>query len=44
MAHCDDKPRYNQFELHPLYIERETIKVCREHDINILAYTPLAKN
>ena len=30
---CKIKPAFNQFELHPLFIDRDTIKVCRENDI-----------
>ena len=27
------KPVINQFELHPLYVEHDTIETCRKHDI-----------
>ena len=30
---CKIKPAFNQFELNPLFIDRETIKVCRENQI-----------
>jgi len=39
---CEVKPHYNAFELHPLYIEKETIKACRDNDIKIMSYTPLS--
>ena len=42
LQNCDEKPLYNQFEVHPLYIEKETIKACRDNNIKIMAYTPLA--
>lgn len=34
----------NQFELHPLYQEEETIKYCEANDIQIVAYCSLMRN
>lgn len=36
-------PTVNQFELHPLLWEGETIDYCRKHNIVIEAYSPLAR-
>jgi diketogulonate reductase-like aldo/keto reductase len=37
------KPVLNQFELHPLYYEVETIEYCKKHDILIEAYSSFAR-
>jgi diketogulonate reductase-like aldo/keto reductase len=37
------KPAVNQFETHPLYVEEDTIKFCKDHNILIEAYSSLAK-
>lgn len=37
-----EKPVVNQIEIHPLYIEEETIKFCQEKGIKLIAYAPLA--
>ena len=36
------KPATNQFELHPLYVEYDTIELCRKHEILIQCYSPFA--
>lgn len=36
-------PVVNQFELHPLLWESDTIDYCRKHSIVIEAYSPLAR-
>ena len=36
-------PAVNQFEIHPLLWEGSTIEYCREHNIAIEAYSPLAR-
>lgn len=40
---CQIKPMINQFECHPLYQQKETIDYCKEHDIQIMSYSPLAR-
>ena len=37
------KPVVNQFEVHPLYAELDTIALCKEEDILVEAYSPLAQ-
>ena len=37
-----EKPVVNQIEVHPLGIDEETIKLCQENGIAIIAYAPLA--
>lgn len=33
----------NQVEMHPLLKQEELLKKCREHDIDLVAYSPLAR-
>jgi 2,5-diketo-D-gluconate reductase B len=33
----------NQVEMHPLLQQEEILKKCREHDIKLVAYSPLAR-
>ena len=35
-------PSVNQIEIHPLFIEEETIKLCQTHLISLIGYAPLA--
>ena len=35
-------PVVNQIEIHPLYIEEDTIKCCENYGITLVAYAPLA--
>lgn len=37
------KPVINQFELHPLYVEHDTIATCQQHGIMVEAYSPFAR-
>ncbi|CDW91355.1 -diketo-d-gluconic acid reductase [Stylonychia lemnae] len=37
------KPVINQIELHPLYVEKETINYCNKNQILVEAYSPLAR-
>ena len=37
-----NKPVVNEIELHPLYVDHETIAFCKKNDILIVAYSPLA--
>jgi len=43
MAHSRIKPVINQVELHPLYVEQDTIDACRKHGILVQAYSPFAQ-
>jgi len=40
---CKIKPSINQIELHPLYIDKETIEFCKNNNILIEAYSPFAR-
>lgn len=40
---CIIPPAINQIELHPLFIDYETISFCKENNIFIQAYSPFAK-
>ena len=33
----------NQIEVHPLYLDEDTVKFCQENDIVIEAYAPFAQ-
>ncbi len=35
-------PSVNQFELHPLYVEHDTIECCKAHGIIVQSYSPFA--
>lgn len=37
------QPALNQFEVHPLYMEHDTIETCKKMNIIVQAYSPLAK-
>lgn len=37
------KPVVNQFELHPMYVEHDTIEICKAHGIVVQAYSPFAQ-
>jgi diketogulonate reductase-like aldo/keto reductase len=43
LDNCKIKPAVNQIELHPLYIDSDTITYCNENDIVIEAYSPFAR-
>ena len=38
-----DKPSVNQIELHPWQQKKDIVKYCREHNITVMGYSPLAK-
>lgn len=40
---CQVKPMIDQFECHPLFQQKETVEFCRENDIRIMSYSPLAR-
>ncbi len=35
-------PLVNQLEMHPYYNRREIVDFCKEHDIQVMAFSPLA--
>ncbi len=37
------RPAVNQFELHPMYVEKDTIETCRKYGILVQAYSPFAQ-
>lgn len=41
---CEVIPAINQFEVHPLFTQKPLIGFCKEHGIQVMAYTPLARN
>ncbi|WP_373895302.1 aldo/keto reductase [Virgibacillus sp. CBA3643] len=41
MGECEIKPAVNQVECHPFLQQTELKKFCREHDIQLEAYSPL---
>jgi diketogulonate reductase-like aldo/keto reductase len=43
LDNCEIKPAVNQIELHPLFIDKETIDFCRQNNIIIEAYSGFAK-
>ena len=43
LDNCEIKPTVNQFELHPLFIDKETIEFCRVNEIVVQAYSGFAK-
>ncbi|CAF1500914.1 unnamed protein product [Adineta steineri] len=38
-----EKPSVNQIQINPWYQNRDIVKYCREHDITVIGYSPLAK-
>lgn len=41
---CEVVPAINQFEIHPLFTQKPLIQFCKDHNIQVMAYTPLARN
>lgn len=41
---CEVVPAINQFEVHPLFTQKSLISFCKGKGINVMAYTPLARN
>lgn len=41
---CEIVPAIDQFEIHPLFTQKTLIKFCKQHNIQVMAYTPLARN
>ena len=44
LDNCEIVPAVDQFEIHPLFTQKPLITFCRSHDIQVQAYTPLARN
>ena len=42
MQFSNMKPILNQIEVHPLYLDKDTVKFCQENDIIVEAYAPFA--
>lgn len=43
LAHATIKPVLNQVELHPKLSQKELIQFCKEHDIVVQAWSPIAR-
>ncbi len=41
---CGLKPMINQFEVHPLFTQKDLIKYNQDLDIQVESYTPIARN
>lgn len=41
---CKYPPMVNEIEVHPLFSQKPLIQFCKEHNIRVEAYTPLARN
>lgn len=44
LSRCTIKPMIHQMEIHPLFTQCELSNFCRKEGIQIMAYTPLARN
>eukprot|EP00347_Sterkiella_histriomuscorum_P013149 403365823 len=40
---CEIKPVVNQIEIHPLYVEEDTIDFCMQNEILMQSYSPFAR-
>lgn len=40
---CKQKPEVGQFEIHPLFTQKPLIEYYKQHDIQVCAYTPIAR-
>ncbi len=38
-----EKPSVNQIQIHPWNQNKDIVKYCRENDITVIGYSPLAK-
>ncbi|MDD7025936.1 MAG: aldo/keto reductase [Lachnospiraceae bacterium] len=44
LKNCSVKPMIHQMEIHPLFTQRDITQFCKKEEIQIMAYTPLARN
>lgn len=44
MKECEIVPMVNEFEVHPLFTQKPLIDFCKQNNIHVIAYTPLARN
>lgn len=40
---CRVKPMVNQFEHHPLFQQKELVEMCKQENIQVMSYSPLAR-
>ena len=40
---CRVKPMINQFERHPLFQQNELVELCKQENIQVMSYSPLAR-
>lgn len=43
LSFCKVKPAINQFERHPLFQQQKLVDYCRENEIAVMAYSPVAR-
>lgn len=43
MRHCSIVPMINQFELHPLFQQRELCSFCKRNNIVVVSYSPVCR-
>ncbi len=44
MQECEIMPMVNEIEVHPLFTQKPLIQFCKDNNIHIIAYPPLARN
>ena len=44
LKNCSVKPIIHQMEIHPLFTQSDITQFCKQEEIQIMAYTPLARN
>jgi diketogulonate reductase-like aldo/keto reductase len=44
LSYCEVKPMVNQVEFHPHLQQRSLLKLCKEHDIQLEAYSSLGSS
>ena len=43
LSFCKVKPAINQFERHPMFQQKELVDFCKDKDITVMAYSPVAR-